>query len=52
MCFVFHQHYTLEKTFSPVHQHARPEVYNLLLLPAALLLFIRSTAANELELYF
>jgi len=27
-------------------------VYNLLLLPAALLLFIWSTAANEFELYF
>ena len=29
----------------------RPGVYNLLLLPAALLLFIWSTAANEFELY-
>ena len=29
----------------------RSGVYNLLLLPAALLLFIWSTAANEFELY-
>jgi len=30
----------------------RPGVYNLLLLPVALLLFIWSTAANEFELYY
>jgi len=31
--------------------HANSAAYNLLLLPAALLLFIWSMAANEFELY-
>ena len=30
---------------------ASPELYNLLLLPAALVIFVWSTAANDFELY-